>query len=44
MSETDNEVAAWLAEHPKMTGVLFTVMLLLSQAGTVAAGAGAPGP
>jgi hypothetical protein len=44
MSETDNEVVAWLAEHPKMTGVLFTMMLLLSQAGTVAAGNIASGP
>ena len=30
---SDNKVAAYLAEHPKMTGVLFTMMLLLSQAG-----------
>jgi hypothetical protein len=35
---SDNTVAAYLAEHPKMTGVLFTAMLLLSQAGSVAAG------
>lgn len=28
----------FVAEHPKITGVLFTAMLLLSQAGTVAAG------
>ena len=34
----DNKAVAWLAEHPKMTGVLFTMMLLLSQAGTVMAG------
>jgi len=45
MSETDNAAAAWLAEHPRMTGVLFTMMLLLSQAGTVVApGSGAAGP
>jgi hypothetical protein len=37
MSENDNAAAAWLAEHPRMTGVLFTMMLLLSQAGTVVA-------
>ncbi len=37
---SDNTVAAYLAEHPKMTGVLFTAMLLLSQAGGVMAGAG----
>jgi hypothetical protein len=34
---TDNKAASFLAEHPKMTGVLFTMLLLLSQAGTVAA-------
>ena len=39
-------VADYLAEHPKMAGVLFTVMLLLSQAAPVAANAVAsdPGP
>ena len=41
MSENDNAAAAWLAEHPRMTGVLFTMMLLLSQAGTVVAGSSA---
>ena len=41
----DNKAVAWLAEHPKMTGVLFTMMLLLSQAGSVAAvGNAASGP
>ena len=40
----DNKAVAWLAEHPKMTGVLFTMMILLSQAGTVAAGNTANGP
>ena len=41
----DNKAVAWLAEHPKMTGVLFTMMLLLSQAGTVVAtGSDAAGP
>ncbi|QIQ76769.1 hypothetical protein GL213_09730 [Halogeometricum borinquense] len=39
MSETDtNAVAQYLAEHPRMMGVLFTMLLLLSQAGSVAAG------
>lgn len=28
----------FVATHPKITGVLFTAMLLLSQAGAVAAG------
>lgn len=27
----------YLNEHPKMTGVLFTMLLLLTQVGTVAA-------
>lgn len=40
MSANDKAVANWLAEHPELTGVLFTTMLLLSQAGTVAAGNG----
>ena len=30
-------VADYLAEHPKMTGVLFTALLLLSQAAPAAA-------
>lgn len=34
-------VSSFLAEHPRMTGVLFTMMLLLVQAGQVAAGGGA---
>lgn len=38
MSEkSTNAVAAYLKDHPRMMGVLFTMMLLLSQAGTVAA-------
>jgi hypothetical protein len=44
---SDNKaVAEYLAEHPKMTGVLFTMMLLLSQAGSAlgASGAGVAGP
>jgi len=44
MFENDNAAAAWLAEHPRMTGVLFTMMLLLSQAGTVVAGNASNGP
>jgi len=34
---SDSKIAAYLAEHPKMAGVLFTMLLLLSQAGNVAA-------
>lgn len=37
--------AAYLKEHPRMSGVLFTVLLLLTQAGSVAAnGASGAGP
>ncbi len=37
MSTDDTQAATWLADHPKMTGILFTALLLLSQASTVAA-------
>lgn len=42
----ESSVADYLAEHPKMAGVTFTILLLLAQAGNVAAGAaqGYPGP
>jgi hypothetical protein len=33
--------AQYFAQHPRMIGVLFMVLLLLSQAGAVAAGGGA---
>lgn len=39
MSE-NNALVEYLADHPRMTGVLFTICLLLSQAGTVIAGNG----
>ncbi|WP_254921630.1 MULTISPECIES: hypothetical protein [unclassified Halorubrum] len=32
-------VAEYVAEHPKMAGVLFTALLLLTQAAPAAAGA-----
>jgi len=39
MSDDDtNAVAEYLANHPRAMGVLFTALLLLSQAGSVAAG------
>lgn len=45
MPAADTPTIEWLAEHPKMTGVLFTMLLLLTQAGSVAAnGAGTVGP
>lgn len=38
-------IKQFLAEHPRLTSVLFTLMLLLSQVGTVIAnGDGHPGP
>lgn len=42
---SDN-IAEYLAAHPKMSGVLFTTLLLLTQAGSVLAGksTGYPGP
>ncbi len=36
MSATD-DMKAYLAEHPRMIGALFTLIMLLSQAGTVMA-------
>lgn len=40
MSSTSSEMKAYLAEHPRMVGVLFTMMVLISQAGAVAASGG----
>ena len=38
MSDADSgRMAAYLAENPRMIGVLFTMFLLLSQAGNAAA-------
>ena len=45
MSETS--LSEYLAQHPKMIGVLFTITLLLTQAGSVVAnssGTALPGP
>lgn len=44
--EANDDLKAYFESHPRMIGALFTVMLLLSQAGTVAAGAMSsnPGP
>lgn len=43
---SDNILAAHVAQHPRLAGVLFTTLLCLSQAGTALAGHGAayPGP
>jgi hypothetical protein len=37
MSEATTELTEYLQNNPRMMGVLFTAMLLLSQAGSVAA-------
>lgn len=37
MSERDATMSHWLADHPRMMGALFTLVLLLSSAGSVAA-------
>jgi hypothetical protein len=44
--DSPDTLATFVAEHPKMAGVLFTTLLLLSQAGSAIAGAGTsyPGP
>lgn len=37
---SDSKLAAFLKEHPRMMGVLFTLTVLMTQVGTVAAGNG----
>lgn len=37
---SDSTLRTYLAENPRMTGVLFTMLLLLTQAGNAAAAAG----
>ena len=37
---SDTTIAEFLREHPRMMGVLFTMAVLLTQVGTVAAGNG----
>lgn len=34
----DGSIAAYLEEHPRAAGALFALLLVLSQAGSVAAG------
>ena len=36
---SDNKLGTYLEENPRMIGVLFTMVLLLTQAGNAAAGA-----
>ena len=40
-TEPESSITQYLSEHPRMLGGLFTVLLLLTQAGTVAAGTSA---
>lgn len=49
MSETDthrNRFTDWLADHPRIMGVLFVTLVLLAKAGTAVAGnnSGIAGP
>ncbi|MFC7096259.1 DUF7503 family protein [Halobaculum marinum] len=37
MSDNDTTMSTWLAEHPRMMGALFTLVLLLSSAGNAMA-------
>lgn len=37
-TESENAVAEYLSDHPRMLGGLFTILLLLTQVGNVAAG------
>jgi hypothetical protein len=41
MSGNDDGMTEYLAENPRMIGALFTLMLLLAQAGSAVAGGGA---
>jgi len=41
---SDDTIMAYLAENPRMLGVLFAMFLLLTQVGNVAAGGYVPGP
>lgn len=40
-ADTDSSIAAYLAQHPRMMGIVFTALMLLMQAGSAAAGASA---
>ena len=47
MKESDGRLQVYLAQHPRMMGVLFTLLLLLTQVGTAVAstsGGTTPGP
>ncbi|WP_192918544.1 DUF7503 family protein [Salinigranum salinum] len=38
MSDDNTALVAYLTDHPRMMGALFTIVLLLSQAGSALAG------
>jgi hypothetical protein len=38
MSDHDSALVSYLTDNPRMMGVLFTIVLLLSQAGSALAG------
>ncbi len=40
MSDSDSSMASYLAEHPRLMGVLFTLFVLMTQVGNVAAANG----
>ncbi|GAA0200885.1 hypothetical protein ACFFQF_01380 [Haladaptatus pallidirubidus] len=40
MTESNDTLTTYLAENPRMIGVLFTICLLLTQAGNAAAAGG----
>ncbi|WP_425556819.1 DUF7503 family protein [Haladaptatus pallidirubidus] len=40
MAQSNESLTAYLAENPRMAGVLFTICLLLTQAGNAAAAHG----
>lgn len=40
MSNDNTTLAEYLSEHPRMIGALFTVLLLLTQAGSAVAAGG----
>lgn len=37
MSDDSTRMAEYLAEHPRMAGAVFTILLVLTQVGSVAA-------
>lgn len=40
MTDSDSTMASYLKEHPRLMGVLFTLLVLMTQVGNVAAANG----